>query len=62
MTLTSACQTGQHPHAERDDDLYETPPVATEALLLAERLPHHCGNPPPAAAPSSRCCAMLGMR
>jgi hypothetical protein len=31
--LDHACQTGQHRHAERGFDLYETPPIAIEALL-----------------------------
>lgn len=31
--------------ADRKDDLYETPPVATEALLRAERIPEHIWEP-----------------
>jgi hypothetical protein len=31
--------------SERGDDLYETPPVATEALLRAETLPHAIWEP-----------------
>jgi hypothetical protein len=30
---------------DRKDDLYETPAVAVEALLLAEKLPHHVWEP-----------------
>jgi hypothetical protein len=37
--LDYACLTGRHAHAERGLDLYETPPVATEALLAVENLP-----------------------
>ena len=37
--LNHACQTGRHPNANRGFDLYETPPMATEALLRVETLP-----------------------
>jgi hypothetical protein len=40
MSLDHACQSGQHAHAERGLDLNETPPVAIEALLAVEKLPH----------------------
>jgi hypothetical protein len=43
--LNHACQSGQHPHAERGLDLYETPPIAVEALLAVERLPHWVWEP-----------------
>jgi len=43
--LNPACQTGQHPHAERARDLYETPPVTVEALLRVETLPHRIWEP-----------------
>lgn len=33
------------PLADRKDDLYETPPVAVQALLKAERVPHHIWEP-----------------
>jgi len=33
------------PHAERGHDLYETPPVAVEALLRAEKLPYRIWEP-----------------
>ena len=33
------------PLAERGDDLYETPPEATQALLRAEKLPHRLWEP-----------------
>jgi hypothetical protein len=39
MTLSHAAQSGQHSHAERGLDLYETPPCAVEALLQVEQLP-----------------------
>ena len=39
--LNHACQTGQHPHRDRGLDLYETPPVAIDALLRVETLPHY---------------------
>jgi hypothetical protein len=34
-----------HSYAERGNDLYETPPCATEALLRVERLPHEVWEP-----------------
>jgi hypothetical protein len=37
--IDHACQSGRHSLAERGLDLYETPAVAVEALLLAETLP-----------------------
>jgi hypothetical protein len=37
--------TGRAPLAERGDDLYETPPEATQALLRAEILPAHLWEP-----------------
>ena len=45
MTLSHAAQSGQHRHVERGQDLYETPPCATEALLQVERLPHWIWEP-----------------
>jgi hypothetical protein len=45
VTLSHSAQSGQHGHAERGLDLYETPPVATEALLRVERLPHWIWEP-----------------
>lgn len=36
---------GRNPHDERGNDLYETPPEATWALLKAERLPTHIWEP-----------------
>ena len=36
--LDHSCQVQRHPHAERGLDLYETPAVAVEALLRAEKL------------------------
>ena len=43
--LNHACQTGRHPNADRGLDLYETPPVATEALLRVETLPLRIWEP-----------------
>jgi hypothetical protein len=40
MSLDHACGNGRHTLAERGLDLYETPAVATEALLRVERIPH----------------------
>jgi hypothetical protein len=40
-----ACQTGQHRHGERGFDLYETPPIAVEALLGVENLPRVIWEP-----------------
>ena len=45
MSLDHAYQSGQHRHAERGADLYETPPIAVEALLAAETLPHWIYEP-----------------
>jgi hypothetical protein len=39
MTLDLACQSKQHRRADRGLDLYETPPVATQALRRVETLP-----------------------
>ena len=45
MTLLHAAQSGQHPHAVRGAELYETPACATEALLRVERLDHWVWEP-----------------
>ena len=45
MSLDHACQAGQHRHTERGFDLYETPPIAVEALLAVESLPHWLWEP-----------------
>jgi hypothetical protein len=37
--LDHSCQVQRHTHAERGWDLYETPAVATQALLRVETLP-----------------------
>lgn len=37
--------TGRDPLNQRKDDLYETPPAATRALLKAETLPHKLWEP-----------------
>jgi hypothetical protein len=39
MALDHSCSSRRHPIAERGQDLYETPRVATEALLRVETLP-----------------------
>jgi hypothetical protein len=43
--LDHSAGAGRHPLAERGADLYETPPVATEALLSVEKLPHCLWEP-----------------
>src|SRR5262245_15618098 len=39
VVLDHSCQVQRHPLAERGDDAYMTPPVATRALLRCQRLP-----------------------
>jgi hypothetical protein len=43
--LDHSCQVQRHPLAERGLDLYETPPVAVDALLRYEKLPHQIWEP-----------------
>src|SRR5262245_46805306 len=43
--LDHSCQVQRHPLTERGLDLYETPPVAVEALLRVERLPSYIWEP-----------------
>ena len=43
--LDHSCQVQRHKLADRLDDCYETPPVAIEALLRVERLPHRLWDP-----------------
>src|SRR5258708_5190859 len=43
--LDRSCQVQRRTHAERGLDLYETPEVATTALLRVERLPHRIWEP-----------------
>jgi hypothetical protein len=43
--LDHSCQVQRHALTERGDDLYETPPVATQALLRAEILPARLWEP-----------------
>jgi hypothetical protein len=45
MRLSKAANAGRAPLHERALDLYETPPVAVEALLRAERLPRVVWDP-----------------
>jgi hypothetical protein len=45
MSLSHAAQSGQHPHADRGLDLYETDKLAVEALLREEKLPHCIWEP-----------------
>jgi DNA polymerase len=45
MALDHSCQVQRHTNTERGHDLYETPDVATEALLRVERLPHRIWEP-----------------
>jgi hypothetical protein len=43
--MTSAGIIQRAPLVDRGHDMYETPPVAVEALLRVERLPHHLWEP-----------------
>ena len=43
--MLHATQSMRHALRERGADLYETPPVAVEALLRAEQLPHRLWEP-----------------
>src|SRR5215469_13341749 len=43
--LDHSCQVQRHPHAERGLDLYETPAIATEALLRVEKVPQQVWEP-----------------
>jgi hypothetical protein len=43
--LEHSSQVSRHALAVRKDDLYETPPEATRALLGAEKLPHRLWEP-----------------
>jgi hypothetical protein len=45
MALDHSCQIQRATLAERGLDLYETPPVAVEALLRYEKLPHQIWEP-----------------
>jgi hypothetical protein len=45
VVLDHSCQVQRHPLAARGDDLYETPPVAVEALLRVEKIPHRVWEP-----------------
>jgi len=45
MALDHSCQVQRHPLVDRGNDLYETPPEATRALLSAERLPRRIWEP-----------------
>jgi hypothetical protein len=45
MTLSHAAQSGCHSLSERGADLYQTPPVATRALMRAELLPLRIWEP-----------------
>src|SRR5271166_1024974 len=45
MALDHSCQVQRHTNAARGLDLYETPPMATEALLRAERIPRRVWEP-----------------
>jgi hypothetical protein len=49
VVLDHSCQVQRHPLAERGDDVYMTPPVATATLLRHVQLPHRlwecaCGD------------------
>jgi hypothetical protein len=43
--LDHSCQVQGHTYAERENGCYSTPPVAVEALLRVERLPHKIWEP-----------------
>lgn len=43
--LDKSAQAGQHSYQERQNDLYETPACAVEALLRIESIPHHVWEP-----------------
>jgi hypothetical protein len=43
--LSHAANPGQHSFAERAFELYQTPPVAVQALLAVEQLPHQVWEP-----------------
>jgi hypothetical protein len=43
--LSHAANAGCHPLADRGNDVYETPPEATRALLAVEKLPHWLWEP-----------------
>jgi hypothetical protein len=43
--LDHSCQVQRHSLEDRRDDLYEIPPVAVEALLRVEQLPHRLWEP-----------------
>jgi hypothetical protein len=43
--LDHSCQVQRHTYAERGLDLYQTPPVAVQALLKVEQLPHCIWEP-----------------
>src|SRR5262249_10827645 len=45
VMLDHSCQVQRHALTERGDDLYETSPVAVEALLRVEKLPHRIWEP-----------------
>jgi hypothetical protein len=45
MALDHSCQVQRHTNAERGLDLYNTPPVAVEALLRVEKLPRGLWEP-----------------
>jgi hypothetical protein len=43
--LDKSAQAGQHSYAERQNDLYETPACAVEALLRVEKIPQKIWEP-----------------
>ena len=45
MTLNHSVQPGAHPHVDRGNDCYSTPPVAVDALLRVEDLPYRIWEP-----------------
>jgi hypothetical protein len=45
VMLDKSAQAGQHSYKERENDLYETPACAVEALLCVESIPHSVWEP-----------------
>ena len=62
MSLNHSTQSGQHPYAARDADLYETPGVALKRCCGSSDYHIRFGSRAPLVAPSPMCCAIAGMR
>jgi hypothetical protein len=57
-SIDHAANAGRHRLADRGDDVYETPPEATRALLACESLPHRIWEP--CCGPGSIVAALRG--